>query len=376
MVTLSHAKRSTALAKTWLSIFAITLLFGAATLKAAIDRPLTQDQKGPATIRLTDGSLIMGVVTGIRDDALQVKTAFSDADLAIHLSLVDSLKWQAETKLLLDDDRLVIVPALDVDGGKIDLGGQALPLIDIDIMNPADWEAGEGYHWTGDASMAFAFNRGNTETDEFDLKVNSVLESAVNRYTFNGHFERDEAHNRVVVGDREVTQSIMTADNWKLLGKYDHFLTDPINYLGANASLEADALAGVKLRTYAGPYYGRKLLDNDDYKLDGELGIAYVSTEYDADVNQEDNNYTGLNWNFTGESSILGGDSRLYLRHIGLIDISDSDQLILKNTLGLAFPLVYGLEAAAEMTINYDGTAAASREKVDEVYSFRVGYAW
>jgi len=56
--------------------------------------------------------------------------------------------------------------------------------------------------------------------------------------------------------------------------------------------------------------------------------------------------------------------------------ISDSDQLILKNTLGLAFPLVYGLEAAAEMTINYDGTAAVGRDKVDEVYSFRVGYAW
>jgi len=56
-------------------------------------------------------------------------------------------------------------------------------------------------------------------------------------------------------------------------------------------------------------------------KLDGELGIAYVSTEYDADVNQEDNNYTSLNWNLTGESSLLGGDSRLYLRHIGIIDI-------------------------------------------------------
>jgi len=78
MVTLSRAKRSTVPTKTWLSVLAITLLFSATNLKAAIDRSLTSDQQGPATIRLTDGSLIMGVVTGIRDDALQVKTAFSD----------------------------------------------------------------------------------------------------------------------------------------------------------------------------------------------------------------------------------------------------------------------------------------------------------
>jgi len=42
----------------------------------------------------------------------------------------------------------------------------------------------------------------------------------------------------------------------------------------------------------------------------------------------------------------------------------------------LAFPRLYGLEAAAEVTINYDGTAADDREALDEVYSLRVGYTW
>ena len=60
----------------------------------------------------------------------------------------------------------------------------------------------------------------------------------------------------------------------------------------------------------------------------------------------------------------------------GILDTEDTDRLIIKNTLGLAFPLLYGLEASAEMTYNYDGTASQDREEVDQVYKFRVGYAW
>ena len=362
-----------------LLVIAIAVLTLASRAHADVDPSLTADPATEATVRLTDGSVIMGAVIDIREDSLHLKTAFSD-DLAIDVNLVTSLQWLQETELLLDDDRIVVVPALKVDEGKVDLGEENLALADIDIMNPVDWETGIGYQWTGDTGAAIAYNRGNTRTDELDVNINTVFTSVRDRYTFNANFEQDDAYNltEVEVGGELVQrwEKQSTADNWKVLGKYDYFIEGSGNYVGANASVEADALAGIDLRTYIGPYFGRHLIEREELTLDGELGLAAVSTDYEESLGEEDNEYIGLNWNFTGESNILGGDSRLYLRHVGIMDVEDASQLILKTTAGLAFPLLYGLEGAAEITIDYDGTAAEDREEVDEVYKFRVGYAW
>ncbi len=362
-----------------LLVIAIAVLTLASRAQAEVDPSLTADPATEASVRLTDGSVIMGAVIDIREDSLHLKTAFSD-NLAIDVNLVTSLQWLQETELLLDDDRIVVVPALKVDEGKVDLGEENLALADIDIMNPVDWETGIGYQWTGDTGAAIAYNRGNTRTDELDVNINTVFTSIRDRYTFNANFEQDDAYNltEVEVGGELVQRwdKQATADNWKVLGKYDYFIEGSGNYVGANASVEADALAGIDLRTYIGPYFGRHLIEREELTLDGELGLAAVSTDYEESLGEEDNEYVGLNWNFTGESNILGGDSRLYLRHVGIMDVEDASQLILKTTAGLAFPLLYGLEGAAEITIDYDGTAAEDREEVDEVYKFRVGYAW
>ena len=70
------------------------------------------------------------------------------------------------------------------------------------------------------------------------------------------------------------------------------------------------------------------------------------------------------------------GDSRLYLTHVGILNISDDNSLILDTTVGLGFPFFFGLEAAAEFSIDYDGAAAAGKDAVDQSYNLRVGYSW
>ncbi len=83
--------------------------------------------------------------------------------------------------------------------------------------------------------------------------------------------------------------------------------------------------------------------------------------------------YGAVNWNLTGESSILGGDSRLYLRHVGIVGVEGGDEVLIKTTAGLAFPLLFGFQAAAEFSFDYDGSL---EQEIDQKYSFRVGYAW
>lgn len=284
------ASHIVALFPTVFVVVAVTTLVAAESVNAELVEPTA----GSATIHLVDGSVIVGAITGIRDDHIRVDTAFSD-DLTIDVTLVERLQWLEQSELLMDDNRLVVVPAIVVNEGNIELNGESVPLETVDIMNPAGWEEGQGYHWTGDASTAIAFNRGNTETDELDVKLNTVFTSKRDRFTVNSHYERDDTYNRINVDGRIGRQKVVTANNWKVLGKYDFFLSDPRNYFGTNISLEADALAGVDLRTYAGPYVGRKLFDTDLLKLDGELGLSYVLTDYADSAAQEDNDYTGLN---------------------------------------------------------------------------------
>ena len=358
------------------AVFGGMLLLLCSQISFALDASLLEPLGESSMVRLRDGSILVGEVTDIRDGRISVKAAFSESPISIGLEYIEALTSSRSAALLLEDGRLITVSPLKVDQGQLQGPDGEFALTAVKMLNPKAWERGRGYHWQGKVGSAFAISRGNTETDEFDVALDTVFTSVRNRYTFNGTVEQDYNYKTVLTTAGRSQEKIATADNWKLLLKYDHFLADPRNYVGANVSVEADALADIDMRTYIGPYLGRKLFTNRRYQLDGELGFAFVKTEYDPGAVKPNSNYTGVNWNLTGSSDILGGGSSLYLKHVGIIDLQDAQQFILKTTAGLSFPLFFGLEGAAEVTVDYDGTAADDKEELDQVYKFRVGYSW
>ena len=56
--------------------------------------------------------------------------------------------------------------------------------------------------------------------------------------------------------------------------------------------------------------------------------------------------------------------------------MDDSSDYILNLILGLAFPLVWSLEAAAELQLDYDNGAVEGVDKLDQTYRLRLGYTW
>ena len=100
-------------------------------------------------------------------------------------------------------------------------------------------------------------------------------------------------------------------------------------------------------------------------KLDGELGFVRV----DADFYNAGIRYYGANWNFTGESMVLGGGSVVPSTHVGILNISDDNSLILDTTVGLGFPFSLGLRPH-EFSIDYD---ARPQEKMRISHITRVG---
>ena len=327
-----------------------------------------------AKIELTDGSVILGEVLDISDGKVWVATAFM-GDVDIPLSAISRLDSDQSIDLLTTDKESLALSALRVIDGEIVLDDDHhLSIDEVDVANPEEWEAGRGYHITGRVTSSLEFNRGNTDTDQLNLDFETILESRRDRITVRADYEETSSIIEVLEDSgATVIQNQPTADNWRIVGKYDYFLEDPRNYIGVNLGISHDQFADVDRRAYIGPYFGRKLLTRDDLKFDAELGVSYVDTDF---LTSEDDSYTGINLNLTGETQLFDGALKLYFRQVNIVNLSSMEQSIYRTTVGMRFPLLFGLEAAAEASADYDGGAAEGKDKLDEALKFRVGYTW
>lgn len=70
------------------------------------------------------------------------------------------------------------------------------------------------------------------------------------------------------------------------------------------------------------------------------------------------------------------GGSRLYLDHVGIWNLKDTEDVILNTIVGLSYPLLYGFQAAIEAKFEYDSGAVEGVEELDQTYKIRIGYAW
>ncbi|MEZ5554109.1 YdiY family protein [Haliea sp.] len=315
-------------------------------------------------IVLKNGSRILGTVTGVRDGVVTVDTEFAGT-LKIQQDQVASLTASEPIVLKLADGTVVEEPALRVEDETLLLASAGAPaatypLQELAVSNPQPWELGMGYRWTGLASLALEMQRGNTDTDELDYSLESVWRSLQDRYTVRVNGENDEAN------------EVKNAQNWTALGKYDRFLEGPL-YWGVNASAEHDKFADLDLRYYVGPYIGRQFHERPLLTLSAEVGGVYVNEDY---IVAEDQDYLGMNWSVDASSNYISDVSKLYLKHTGIWNLDQLEDVILDLTLGLSFPLMFNIEGAAEILLEYDSGLPPEVDKMDQTYRFRVGYSW
>lgn len=341
-------------------------LFAAGVLALQVAAAGAAEDSAPAAdqITLKNGSRIIGTVTGTRDGVITVETEFAGT-LSIQQDQVAGMTTREPVVMKLEDGTVVQDQPVEVAQGELVLprsltGDEEYSLAELLVLNPEPWEVGQGYGWNGLASAALTIEQGNTDTEEFDYKVESVWRSLRDRYTLKFNGEIDEAN------------GVKNAENWNALGKYDYFIDGPW-YWGINAAAEADKFADLNLRYYVGPYIGRQFFDRPLLTLSAEGGAVYVNEDF---IVAEDREYPGLNWTVNATSNALGGESRLYLDHTGILNMDDVGDLVMSTTFGLAFPLMFNVEAAAELLLDYDSGVPAGVEKLDQTYRFRVGYTW
>lgn len=366
-----------------IAVFGLTVLVFSSAIRADSDLPEASEAVSPAKIELADQTVIYGQITDIHDGELYVTTALM-GEVVVSLSSITYLKSEEAIELLTtEQEKLALTSLMVVDGEVVLDDADNLTVDQLDVANPEEWEQGHGYRITGRATSAIEYNRGNTETDKLNLDAESIFESRRDRITLRADYEDSSAlvtetnpDDGTPVQDAEgndVKTSQSTADNWRVEGKYDYFLTDPRNYLGLNLGFRSNEFADIDRRQYASAYFGRKILTRDTLTFDAEMGVSYVDTNFTDSV---DDSYTGININFTGEAQLFGSKVALYLRQANIVNLSSAEKSIYRTKVGLRFPLFLGLEAAAEASADYDGGAAEGKDKLDQALKFRVGYTW
>ncbi|MFN2166130.1 MAG: DUF481 domain-containing protein, partial [Anaerolineae bacterium] len=249
---------------------------------------------GADEIELKDGSRINGTVTATRDGVVTVETRFAGT-LSIQQDQVAAMRTSEPVVMKLEDGMVVEHQPIVVEDGELQLPSATdYPLAQLLVVNPEPWELGRGYKWTGLVSTALTVKQGNTDTEEFDYRVESVWRSLRDRFTAKMSGEVDEAN------------GVKNAENWKAMGKYDYFLSDPSWYTGLNAAAEADKFADLDLRYYLGPYLGHQFYEQPRLTLSAEAGAVWVNEDF---IVAEDKEYPGVNWALNASSNLLGGNS-------------------------------------------------------------------
>ena len=143
---------------------------------------------------------------------------------------------------------------------------------------------GDG-EWHGNVALGASTSNGNANVTTASASAEGIKEWDIHRVTLRGGWNFAQQEDQTT-GASEVTQR-----RWNGFAKYDRFL-DELTYLYASLAVENDDIAALHLRQIYSLGAGHKFADDEDYKLDGEAGLAYVDENYFGSV--DDDEYTAL----------------------------------------------------------------------------------
>lgn len=315
---------------------------------------------------LKNGSVIVGKLVSSTSDKVVYDTPFA-GQISIKQENIVSITTEEPVTLKMKNGAVYQGGYISTSEDEIMVradGGAPVRIepLDIEKVNPEPWEIGEGYKWSGRVMLAVEFERGNSDSDEWALDVESVWRSLLDRYTLEGNLDYEENNGR------------RSENEWNLLAKYDRFLAGSRkNYRGFKTFFEHDEFAGLDLRTTVGPYIGRQFFDSDRLRLEAELGPVYVDEDF---AEAPDNNWWGASWIANAESDVIGFDSRIYLKQDGTLNLDQTSDLILNTKIGVRLPLLHGFETAFEVEYDYDGGAPDGVDELDRTYKWKLGYGW
>jgi putative salt-induced outer membrane protein YdiY len=313
---------------------------------------------------MKDGSRLMGKVLKEDGGVVDFETSYAG---------VIKVKWSEINELIADEPITILLKnketreatnARNTDAGVVlaDESGatETLSPGEIAYVNPEPWRVGKGMKWSGNINVVLNYERGNSDKDEYAGDMAMKFRWRDDRIKFTGDI------------DREKSNDVLTDDDWRINGRYDHFVTEKFFY-GANLGMEHDRPADLQRRTIVGPLIGYEFYESTAMNLDVAGGPQYVNEEFYVDDNRD---YLALGWAVDFDRFLIPERMQFYHRHRGLLEPGDTDNFVWDAWTGFRFPIYAGMVATTEVLVEYDGGANEGVDKTDTTYNVKLGYQW
>ncbi|MEE8313454.1 MAG: DUF481 domain-containing protein [Myxococcota bacterium] len=249
--------------------------------------------------------------------------------------------------------------------GTSPVGPQTFALDDVVALNPPPPGAPA---WHGSLAAAMEIERGNSFTSEADVNLSAVRETKYNRIRFDASYEGDRTKNDST-GD-----STTTDRNIDFLLRYDQFLSDKLFWYGSGEG-EKDGVKDLTLRFTGGGGFGYRWFNTEEFKLEGDLGLSWISENYEDSRFDEDFVASVLNWSFERQLPVLVADRlTLFQRGKFWVNVEElEDQLFAEVTTGIRQDLTATTFLEAKIVWEYDSEPSGNKERTDVDYIFGFG---
>ncbi|MBR0458010.1 MAG: DUF481 domain-containing protein [Victivallales bacterium] len=247
-------------------------------------------------VKLTDGTTIVGNIKEIFGGKIKVATGFA-GDIAIDADKVQSISTDGKVSLYTAGATTSLTGVLSDNSLKIGDVNPTVTSIDLGSVTALWPEGGKDptvkdttRKWGYEAAFDFAGKTGNTEKNNLGASFQATLKGPEDKLllyakTFYGKENGVENERKTILGADFERHIADTKNTWyvRTEWKYDKY-----------ADLDPDWTSA------AG--YGFYLIDTDDVKVRGRLGLAYVYRDYISD--REHDSSFGLDANYHHEIKI------------------------------------------------------------------------
>jgi putative salt-induced outer membrane protein YdiY len=313
---------------------------------------------------MKDGSRLKGKVIKEDGGVIDFKTSYAGTIKVKWAEVNELIADEPITVLLKNKETRAATNAKNTEAGVVlaDESGttETISPEEIAYVNPEPWRVGKGMKWSGNVNVDLNYERGNSDKDEYHGDWTTTFRWRDDRLKFYGDYEREKSND------------VLTDDNWRINGRYDHFVTEKFFY-GGTLGLEHDRPADLQRRTIVGPLVGYEFYESTAMNLDVAGGPMYVNEEFYVDDNRD---YLALGWAVDFDRFLIPRRMQFYHRHRGLLEPGDTDNLVWDAWTGFRFPIYAGIVASTEVLLEYDGGAPDDVDDTDTTYRVKLGYQW
>jgi putative salt-induced outer membrane protein YdiY len=235
-----------------------------------------------------------------------------------------------------------------------------IPLAGLRYVNPPPELSGVGTAYQGRFTLSSAWVRGNSESST--SLVEAAVEARALRYRWEAGLAAKQAEEA----------GVETASSWLARANYDRFIA-PKRFLYGRGSVERDRFSGMDLRTTIGAGYGFQLREDETTRLALRGGIEAVVAE---PVDGPRDEHPAFGWGVQFSRKVLDLRAEVFHEQEGYWSLEDTGDVTLRTRTGLRVPLVEGLNATAQLNVDWEKQPEPGREATDATMLLGVGYDW